>query len=73
MLLLDEATCSLDPDTERRVLQNLSALTDDTVIAVTHRPAALEVRDKRIEFFEWHRALELRWPALIPCRKRLLF
>lgn len=52
VLLLDEATCSLDPDTERRVLQNLSALTDKTVIAVTHRPAALEVCDKRIEFSE---------------------
>ena len=52
VLLLDEATCSLDPDTERRVLQNLSALTDKTVIAVTHRPAALEVCDKRIEFYE---------------------
>lgn len=52
VLLLDEATCSLDPDTERRVLQNLSALPDKTVVAVTHRPAALEVCDKRVEFSE---------------------
>lgn len=52
VLLLDEATCSLDSDTERCVLQNLSALPDKTVVAVTHRPAALEVCDKRIEFSE---------------------
>ena len=52
VLLLDEATCSLDPDTERRVLQNLSALPNKTVVAVTHRPAALEVCDKRVEFSE---------------------
>lgn len=50
VLLLDEATCSLDPETERQVLENLRALSDKTVIAVTHRPAALEVCDRQIAF-----------------------
>ena len=52
VLLLDEATCSLDPETERRVLENLRALPNKTVIAVTHRPAALEVCDRQIRFGE---------------------
>lgn len=52
VLLLDEATCSLDPETEQRVLENLRALSDKTVIAVTHRPAALEVCDRQVKFGE---------------------
>jgi ATP-binding cassette subfamily B protein len=49
ILLLDEATSSLDAETERQVLQNLRAMTDKTVLIVTHRPAALEICDSRIE------------------------
>ena len=49
VLLLDEATGSLDAETERRVLENLRAMTDRTVLIVTHRPAALELCDKRID------------------------
>jgi len=51
-LLLDEATSSLDELTERRVLENLKKLTDKTVIIITHRPAALEICDRRIVFGE---------------------
>ena len=50
VLLLDEATSALDENTERQVLTNLRALTDKTVIIVTHRPAALEICDKVIDF-----------------------
>ena len=49
VLLLDEATSSLDAETERQVLENLRAMTDRTVLIVTHRPAALELCDKRID------------------------
>ncbi len=49
VLLLDEATSSLDADTEKRVLENLRAMTDRTVVIVTHRPAALSLCDKRID------------------------
>ena len=50
VLLLDESTSALDENTERRVLQNLRSMTDKTVIIVTHRPAALEICDRVIEF-----------------------
>ena len=49
ILLLDEATSSLDAETERQVLRNLREMTERTVLIVTHRPAALELCDKRIE------------------------
>ena len=49
ILLLDEATSSLDAETEKQVLENLRQMTDETVVIVTHRPAALAICDKRIE------------------------
>ena len=50
ILLLDEATSALDGDTEVRLLENLRALEDITVIVVTHRPAALTYCDRVITF-----------------------
>ena len=50
ILLLDEATSALDADTEKRLLQNLRRMTDKTVVIVTHRPAALEICDRVIDF-----------------------
>ena len=50
ILLLDEATSSLDEETEARLLQNLRAMTDQTVVIVTHRPAVLSICDKNIVF-----------------------
>lgn len=41
VIILDEATGSLDEATEERLLDNLAALRDRTVIAVTHRRRAL--------------------------------
>ena len=52
VLILDEATSALDDVTEKKVLENLRALTDKTVVIVTHRPAALEICDKAVEFKE---------------------
>ena len=52
ILLLDEATSALDAETERKLLQNLRALTDKTVLIVTHRPAALEICDRVLRFTE---------------------
>ena len=49
ILLLDECTSALDAQTERTVLQRLRALPDRTCIAVTHRPAAMELCDWRLE------------------------
>lgn len=50
ILLLDEATSALDDENETRLLENLRAMTDKTVIIVTHRPAALEITDQVIQF-----------------------
>lgn len=52
VLLLDEATSALDEETEKRLLENLRALTDKTVIIVTHRPAVLTVCDREVRFGE---------------------
>ena len=52
VLLLDEATSSLDAETERRLLENLHSLTDKTVVIVTHRPAALGICDRVLNFTE---------------------
>lgn len=52
ILLLDEATSALDEATEKQLLENLRALTDKTVVIVTHRPAALAICDKVIDFSE---------------------
>ncbi len=48
ILLLDEATSALDEQTEARLLKNISAMRDKTVIIVTHRPAALAICDYQL-------------------------
>lgn len=52
ILLLDEATSALDAATEKQLLENLRSMTDKTVVIVTHRPAALEICDRVLEFTE---------------------
>lgn len=49
ILLLDEATGSLDEETEARLLDNLRTMTDRTVLIVTHRPRACEICDRVVE------------------------
>jgi len=50
ILLLDEATSALDENTEKQLLKNLRSMTDKTVVIVTHRPAALDICDRVLEF-----------------------
>ena len=45
ILLLDEATSALDEQTEARLLENIDAMRDKTVLIVTHRRAALAICD----------------------------
>ena len=52
VLLLDEATSALDGQTEKQLLENLRSMTDKTVVIVTHRPAALEICDRVMNFSE---------------------
>ena len=49
ILLLDECTSALDAQTEQKVLQRLKELPDRTCIAVTHRTAAMDLCDHRLE------------------------
>ena len=48
ILLLDECTSALDAETEALVLRRLKELPGKTCIAVTHRPAAVELADMQI-------------------------
>ena len=50
ILMLDESTSALDEETEKNLLEQLKKLTDRTVVIITHRPAALEICNKRIDF-----------------------
>ena len=52
ILLLDEATSALDEATEAKMLSNLQTLTNRTVVIVTHRPAALKICNRIVEFTE---------------------
>jgi len=52
VLLLDESTSALDPQLEKEVLARIKALPDRMCIAVTHRPAALEVCDVQLDISE---------------------
>ena len=49
VLLLDECTSALDEETERKVLTRLRELPDRTCLAVSHRPAAMQICDMRLE------------------------
>lgn len=48
VLLLDEATSALDEATETEVLDNIKAMSDKTVVFITHRNTSLKVCDKII-------------------------
>lgn len=50
ILMLDESTSALDESTESMLLDNLKAMTDRTVLIITHRPAALNICNQRIDF-----------------------
>lgn len=49
VLLLDEATSALDEETEKQFLTNLKSLDNVTCIIVSHKKAALEICNKRIQ------------------------
>ena len=50
IILLDEATSSLDEKIEQTVLDNLSKLKNKTIIFVTHHKAVLAITDKEVAF-----------------------
>lgn len=52
ILILDEATSSLDEQNEKQLLKNLKEMTDKTIVIVTHRLAALDICGKELRFTE---------------------
>jgi len=52
ILLLDESTSALDPALEQEVLDRIKKLDDRMCIAVTHRPAALNICDVQLDMSE---------------------
>lgn len=49
IMLFDEATSALDPETEKRLLKNILANHDKTVIFITHRPAVVDYCDQTLK------------------------
>ena len=52
ILILDESTSALDEATEQQLLTNLRQMTDKTVLLITHRPAALQICNRKVEMAE---------------------
>ncbi len=53
LLILDEVTSALDPDTERAIVENIRTLArTTTVIAITHRAAMLDIADQVYELID---------------------
>ncbi|MBR0277141.1 MAG: ATP-binding cassette domain-containing protein, partial [Clostridia bacterium] len=49
IILFDEATSALDNETEKNVLYNIRKLNNKTCILVSHKPAAEEITDLKVE------------------------
>lgn len=49
IILLDECTSALDNRTEKEILRRLNELKNKTFIAVTHRPAAEEICNRKLQ------------------------
>lgn len=49
ILILDESTSALDEATEQQLLTNLRQMTNKTVLLITHRPAALQICNRKVE------------------------
>lgn len=45
IMIFDESTSALDPDTERNLLRNILSTKDKTVVFITHRPAVVDYCD----------------------------
>ena len=56
LLILDEVTSALDPDTEWQICRGIRALAGEmAVLAITHRPAFLEIADRVLSDRGWQR------------------
>ena len=68
LLILDEVTSALDPETERAIVENIRALHGEaTVIAITHRPAFVDIADRTYELADG-RVVSTTRPTPLPRR-----
>ena len=66
ILILDEVTSALDPETERAIVENIRAVSGDTtVLAITHRAAFLDIADRVYELADGQVA-STRRPVAVP-------
>ena len=55
MLILDEVTSALDPETETEIVSNIASLRGRyTIVAITHRPAWTKIADKLYTISKGH-------------------
>jgi ATP-binding cassette, subfamily C, bacterial len=55
MLILDEVTSALDPETEAEIVSNIASLRGHyTIVAITHRPAWTKIADKLYTISKGH-------------------
>ncbi|MDF2094366.1 ABC transporter ATP-binding protein [Aquibaculum arenosum] len=67
LLILDEVTSALDPETEQEICQTLAALSEDhTIITITHRPQLLEIADQILELSD---GVLRQIPAPLPLKR----
>ena len=70
LLILDEVTSALDPETEAEIVSNIAALRGRyTIIAITHRPAWTRIADRLYTISEG-KVSKARKPAKPRSRKR---
>ena len=55
IIILDEATSALDDKTEKNVLSNISEDKSKTLVAITHRKAAMDISDMDIKLYSLNR------------------
>ena len=60
VLILDEATSSLDEETERKIFENLSAVKNKTCFIITHRRSMLKYCDRVVEITPEGKVKELK-------------
>ncbi len=71
LLILDEATTGLDPETERAILETLRALADRvTILAISHQPGVIEVASHILELTDGRRAPTSRTLEPVPAPPR---
>ena len=49
IMIFDESTSALDPETERKLLHNILSTKDKTVVFITHRPAVVDYCDQTLK------------------------